>query len=239
MPSGLGGLGPPAVAEDEEQDEDPPCVSESESALRLWRLTSWLFSSSVSWSFRSDCLGRGSVVVLAVSFVGVEGFSGAEGVRRWTVRGLATGEGWGSKFREWRGLGTGGWRSAVSSAGVFALTWDGDFVGVRGLRTSPLGSRMCWSCPSWLCGCEGAGGGAQSKTYSKSPLSSLESPFSSFVHFSWRAPPLGFGMYLSSPSWLCGCEGGGGTQSKMYSKSSESSLESPFSPVPFFWMEKK
>lgn len=47
-PSGLGGLGPPAVAEDDEQDEDPPGVSESESALKLWRLTSWLFSSSVS-----------------------------------------------------------------------------------------------------------------------------------------------------------------------------------------------
>ncbi|TNN65250.1 hypothetical protein EYF80_024539 [Liparis tanakae] len=34
-PPGFGGLGPPAVAEEEEHEEDPPGVSESESALRL------------------------------------------------------------------------------------------------------------------------------------------------------------------------------------------------------------
>lgn len=63
------------MAEDEEQEEDPHGVSESESALRnSWRLTSWLFSSSESWSFRSDCLGR-------ESGAGAECLTGEDGER--------------------------------------------------------------------------------------------------------------------------------------------------------------
>lgn len=124
------------MAEEDEHEEEPPGVSESESALKLCRFTSWVFSSSVSWSFRRDCLGRESGVDLEISFDGDDGFSGEGGLRRRTVRGFAVGgEGWwlGVVCREWRGFGTGqgsvGGGSSVS-AGAAASDLDGASVGV-------------------------------------------------------------------------------------------------------------
>lgn len=128
------------MAEEEEHEEDPPGVSESESALKLCRFTSWVFSSLVSRSFRSDCFGRESGVVLEISFVGDgdDRFSGVEGLKRRTVRGFAVGgEGWwvGVVCREWRGFGTGqgtlrGSSSVSLSAGAATSDFDGASVGV-------------------------------------------------------------------------------------------------------------
>lgn len=138
------------MAEEDEHEEDPPGVSESESALKLCRFTSWVFSSSDSWSFRRDCLGRESGVDLE-SFDGDDGFSGEAGLNRRTVRGFAVGgEGrWlGVVCRERRGFGTGQGsvgRGSSASVGAAASEWDGASVGVFDLWG-------CWgTTPRWSC----------------------------------------------------------------------------------------
>lgn len=113
------------MAEEEEQEEEPPGVSESESALTLWRLTSRLFSSWLSWSLRRDCLGRESGSARELSAGGCS--SGVGGLCRSTVRGLATGgeaAGLGAVCQHGRGFGVGGGSSGSWPSGV------GGFVGV-------------------------------------------------------------------------------------------------------------